>query len=73
MEEETSAFAKRRDPGIFNRTHPAVEQRIEVLQKYVEESFAEAGSANPGTQSHVEILDQYYMILVYLCPFGIGL
>ena len=64
VEEEQSAVAKSREPGIFSRTHPTSEYRIEVLQDYVEDSFPDASAKTLDGGKHVEILNRYYMLLM---------
>ena len=64
VEEEESAFAKRREPGIFSRTHPASEYRIAVLKDYIEKSYSDAPAVTPSVNRHLQILNQYYMLLM---------
>lgn len=64
VEEEQSAVAKREEPGLFSRTHPAAEDRIEILKAFVEQNYQEASQVEPSRASHVEILNRYYLMLM---------
>ena len=64
VEEEENAVAKSQEPGMFSRTHPTSEYRIEVLEKYVAESFPDSAAISPTSSRHVQMLNRYYMLLM---------
>ena len=63
VDEEQNAVAKREEPGMFSRTHPTSEHRIETLQNYVEQNYS-ASVSTESHDSHVAILNYYYMLLM---------
>ncbi len=64
VDEDAKAFAKRRDPGIFTKTHPGAKDRIEVLNSFVAEKYASMSDKPISSRSHVDILNRYYMMLM---------
>lgn len=64
VEEEESAVAKRGEPGMFSKTHPASADRIEHLRQYIDRALPEAVARTPARQRHIEILNRYYPMLM---------
>jgi predicted Zn-dependent protease len=64
VEEEDSAAVKSRKPSLFTQTHPNSAKRIVTLKTYVSETWPESTTEPENLQSHVEILNRYYMMLM---------
>ena len=64
VEEEDSAAVKSRKPSLFTQTHPNSAKRIVTLKTYVSETWPESTTEPENLQSHVEILNHYYMMLM---------
>ena len=62
--EEGYAEAKREEPGIFSRTHPTSEYRIDSLNRVVETSYPDLAERKPQIDSHVAMLNRYYPLLM---------
>jgi predicted Zn-dependent protease len=62
--EEKFAVAKRQGTSLFTSTHPESEARIETLESFVDENYPASASIQADSQSHVDILNQYYMLLM---------
>jgi predicted Zn-dependent protease len=64
VNEETSAIAKTKEPGIFTRTHPAADDRIAELQEFVAKEYADSKPDPLGRQRHLAMLNNHYMMLM---------
>jgi hypothetical protein len=64
VEEEKSAAAKREEPGMFSRTHPNSETRINTLKSFVTETYPQLSAGSQNSRSHVDILNHNYMWLM---------
>lgn len=64
VEEEENAAVKRRKPGIFSKTHPDAEDRIEALDEYIKDNHSKSGSEQVEWERHVAMLNRYYMLLM---------
>lgn len=62
--EEKSAVAKRQGTSLFSSTHPEPEARIKTLESFVDENYPASASIPADSQSHVDILDRYYLLLM---------
>jgi predicted Zn-dependent protease len=62
--EEKSAVAKRQGTSLFSSTHPESEARIKTLESFVDENYPASASTPADSQSHVDILNRYYMLLM---------
>jgi predicted Zn-dependent protease len=62
--EEKSAVAKRQGTSLFTSTHPESEARIETLDSFIDENYPDSASIRADSQSHVDILNRYYMLLM---------
>lgn len=62
--EEKSAVAKRQGTSLFSSTHPESEARIKTLESFVDENYPASTSIPADSQSHVDILDRYYLLLM---------
>lgn len=64
VDEEESAAVKREEPGLFSKTHPGAKERIAALNTFVKGNYPQSSSAPVSSQSHVDILNRYYMMLM---------
>ena len=64
VEEEESAAVKRREPGLFSRTHPSSAERIATLKVVVRDEYEQFDSELAGRKRHVEMLNQNYMMFM---------
>jgi predicted Zn-dependent protease len=64
IEEEENAAVKSREPGIFSKTHPGADERVEMLESFVREHYLNLTPDPAGQQKHVDILNRYYMMLM---------
>ena len=62
--EEQHAFAKRKQAGLFSRTHPTSENRIDTLDRFVEVNYPEETNPVENQATHVEMLNRYYTLLM---------
>lgn len=62
--EEEYAVAKRQQPGMFSRTHPNSAYRIDSLNRFIETHYPDLAAAKPEINSHVEMLNRYYPLLM---------
>jgi len=62
--EEESAFAKSEEPGMFSKTHPGAADRIVTLKNFVDEFYSEVTPTPESRQRHVDILNQFYPMLM---------
>lgn len=64
IEEEENAAVKSREPGIFSKTHPGADKRVEVLESFIPQQYTNSTSDPAGQRKHVDILNRYYMMLM---------
>lgn len=64
IEEEENAAVKSREPGIFAKTHPGAEERVEILESFVRQQYANLKPDPAGQRKHIDILNRYYMMLM---------
>lgn len=64
VDEEESAAVKRREPGMFSRTHPSSAERIDTLKMFVRSKYKQSGADSAGQKRHAEILSDYYMMFM---------
>jgi predicted Zn-dependent protease len=64
VNEEANAIAKWKEPGIFTRTHPAADDRIETLQEFVAREYEDSEPDPLGRQRHLAILNNHYLMLM---------
>lgn len=64
VQEEESAAAKSEEPGMFSKTHPNSSDRIVTLNTFVDETYPQIKTRPEDRQSHVEMLNRYYMMLM---------
>jgi len=64
VNEDASAVIKQEEPGIFTRTHPATDDRIETLRGFVAKEYADMDSDSSGRQRHLAMLNNHYMMLM---------
>ena len=62
--EEQHAVAKRQEPGMFSRTHPTSEYRIDSLNRFIETNYSDTSAATPEIKSHLDMLNRYYPLLM---------
>ncbi|MDH4313410.1 MAG: M48 family metalloprotease [Gammaproteobacteria bacterium] len=62
--EEAAAVAKRREPGMFAKTHPAAEDRAKELKAWVSTRYG-PGDLEEGTdQALLDVLNNHYLFLM---------
>jgi predicted Zn-dependent protease len=64
IEEEENAAVKSREPGIFSKTHPGADERVEILESFVPQQYTNLTLDPAGQRKHVDILNRYYMMLM---------
>jgi predicted Zn-dependent protease len=64
IEEEKAAAVKREKPGVFSKTHPDAEDRVEELEKWVTEKYGPADPAAANSDRHVAVLNNHYLFLM---------
>jgi len=64
IEEEKNAAVKNREPGIFSKTHPGADERVEILESYIPQQYTNLTPDPQGRQKHVSMLNRYYMMLM---------
>ena len=64
IEEEENAAVKSREPGIFSKTHPGADERVEILESFVRQQYPDITPDPEGQQKHIEMLNRYYMMLM---------
>jgi predicted Zn-dependent protease len=64
IDEEAAAAAKREEPGIFARTHPASEDRVRYLKSWVEAKYGPPDAEYAPDDKFVKVLNQSYMFLM---------
>ncbi|NCF20619.1 MAG: M48 family metalloprotease [Haliea sp.] len=62
--EEKRAVAKREEPGIFSKTHPSSDERVEDLREYVAAHYPDVSEDPEGRERHVKVLSQHYGFLM---------
>lgn len=64
VEEEANAAVKRRQPGIFSRTHPSSSERISVLREFIDKKYKGIAPDPNGRARHVKVLNTHYMMFM---------
>jgi predicted Zn-dependent protease len=64
VDEDANAVAKGTEPGLFSKTHPSSADRIVELNRFVDENFPEATADPANKQSHLDMLNAYYLMLM---------
>jgi len=64
IEEEENAAVKNREPGIFSKTHPGADERVEILESFVRQQYTDFKPDPAGQRKHIDILNRYYMMLM---------
>lgn len=64
IEEEENAAVKSREPGIFSKTHPGADERVEILESIVRQQYTNLKPDPAGQRKHIDMLNRYYMMLM---------
>lgn len=62
--EEQAAAVKRREPGIFGKTHPEAEARAGELRDWIEVKYGPADVQVSSNDEHIRMLEQHYLFLM---------
>jgi predicted Zn-dependent protease len=62
--EEKAAVAKRREPGMFAKTHPDAEDRAGKLKTWVTAKYGPADREAATDETLLDILDRHYLLLM---------
>ena len=64
IEEEENAAVKSREPGIFSKTHPGADERVEILESFVRQQYTNLKPDPAGQRKHIDMLNRHYMMLM---------
>lgn len=64
ISEEESAEVKRRKPGVFSKTHPDVQSRVDVTQAWVSARYGPPDREQTADDALVQILNNNYYFLM---------
>lgn len=64
IEEEDAAAVKRREPGMFSKTHPDAEDRARILEAWVTERYGPPDQEFVPDPVLVEVLSNHYLFLM---------
>ena len=62
--EEAAAVTKEKEPGLFSRTHPDADDRIQALESFLAQDFTDLEPDPAGRQKHLAFLNNHYMMLM---------
>lgn len=64
IEEEKAAVAKRREPGLFSKTHPDAEDRVRILKAWVTERYGPPDREVVTDPALLELFGNHYLFLM---------
>ncbi len=62
--EEASAAVKRREPGLFSKTHPDAEDRAAELKTWIEAKYGPGDAEASSNNEHIKMLEEHYLFLM---------